>query len=59
MAVDYKEFQKHARERRKQVMKKGGGGGLGGMPRTWPRIHLPRFTGEVRVGLDVRVRTLA
>ena len=27
-----------------------GGGGGGGTPRRFPRIHLPRITGEVRVG---------
>ena len=35
------------------------GGGGGGVPRICSRIHLPRFTGEVRVGFDVTVRTLA
>ena len=31
----------------------------GGVPRMFSRIHLPRLTGEVRVGLDVAARTLA
>ena len=35
------------------------GGGGGGVPRMFSRIHLPRLTGEVRVGLDVAVRMLA
>ena len=35
------------------------GGGGGGVPRMFSRIHLPRLTGEVRVGLDVDARTLA
>ena len=35
------------------------GGGDGGAPRMFSRIHLPRLTGEVRFGLDVAVRTLA
>src|ERR1043166_9119463 len=34
-----------------------GGGGAGGAPRIFWRIHLPRFTGEVRVGFEVTVRT--
>ena len=29
------------------------------MPSRLSSTHLPRFTGEVRVGLDVTVRTLA
>src|SRR4030095_3614350 len=36
-----------------------GGGGGGGSPSNCSRIHLPRFTGEVRVGFDVTVSTLA
>ena len=36
-----------------------GGGGGGGVPRICSRIHLPRRTGEVRVGLEVMVRMLA
>src|SRR5690349_914537 len=36
-----------------------GGGGGGGEPRIFSRIHLPLFTGEVRVGLEVMVRMLA
>jgi hypothetical protein len=32
MAVDYKEFQRHAAERRKSIIKKGGAGGGGGTP---------------------------
>src|SRR5262249_29596438 len=36
-----------------------GGGGGGGVPRICSRIHLPRFTGDVRVGFDVIVRMLA
>src|SRR4051794_34031989 len=35
-----------------------GGGGEGGEPRMFSRIHLPRLTGDVRVGLEVTVRTL-
>ena len=35
------------------------GGGDGGAPRMFSRIHLPRLTGEVRFGLDVAARTLA
>ena len=35
------------------------GGGDGGVPRMFSRIHLPRFTGDVRVGFDVAVRMLA
>ena len=35
------------------------GGGAGGVPRMFSRIHLPRLTGEVRVGFDVAARTLA
>src|SRR4029453_12337267 len=36
-----------------------GGGGGGGVPTMFSRIHLPRMTGEVRVGLEVTVSTLA
>ena len=36
-----------------------GGGGGGGVPRMFSRIHLPRFTGEVLLGLLVTVRMLA
>ena len=36
-----------------------GGGGGGGAPRRFSRIHLPRSTGEVRLGYDETVRTLA
>ena len=36
-----------------------GGGGGGGVPRSCCRIHCPRFTGDVRLGFDVSVRTLA
>ena len=36
-----------------------GGGGGGGVPRSCWRIHWPRFTGEVRLGFEVSVRTLA
>src|SRR4051794_40220321 len=36
-----------------------GGGGGGGAPRSCSRTQRPRFTGEVRVGLDVTVSTLA
>ena len=35
------------------------GGGDGGVPRMFSRIHLPRLTGEVRVGFDVAARMLA
>src|SRR6185295_1831036 len=35
-----------------------GGGGGGGVPRIFSRIHLPRKTGDVRLGYDVTVRTL-
>ena len=35
------------------------GGGDGGEPRMFSRIHLPRLTGEVRFGFDVAVSTLA
>src|SRR5438552_10224028 len=35
-----------------------GGGGGGGVPRICSRTHLPRLTGDVRVGLDVTVRML-
>ena len=38
------------------VFTTSGGGGGGGVPRMFSRIHLPRFTGEVRVGFDVMVR---
>src|SRR4029079_9231438 len=34
------------------------GGGGGGVPRRFSRIHLPRITGEVRVAYDVTVRIL-
>ena len=33
-----------------------GGGGGGGDPSTFSRIHLPRWTGDVRSGYDVTVR---
>ena len=36
-----------------------GAGGGGGVPSTFSRIHLPRFTGLVRVGLEVTVSVLA
>ena len=36
-----------------------GSGGGGGRPSRFSRIHLPRFTGEVRVGFEVMVRMLA
>ena len=36
-----------------------GGGGGGGVFRIWSSTHLPRFTGAVRVGLEVSVRMLA
>ena len=36
-----------------------GGGSGGGEPRMFSRIHLPRFTGDVRPGLLVSVRMLA
>src|SRR3982751_2969486 len=36
-----------------------GGGGVGGTPSRLVRIHLPRCTGEVRLGYDVTVRMLA
>ena len=36
----------------------GGGGGGGGLPMTFSSNHLPRVTGEVRVGYDVTVRIL-
>ena len=35
------------------------GGGAGGAPRMFSRIHRPRFTGDVRVGFEVAVKTLA
>ncbi len=35
------------------------GGGGGATPRTLSMIHLPRFTGEVRIACDVVVSTLA
>ena len=35
------------------------GGGGGGAPRRFSRIHLPRLTGEVRVGFEVTAKTLA
>ena len=35
------------------------GGGGGGDPRMFSRIHLPRITGDVRTACDVTVRTLA
>ena len=35
-----------------------GGGGGGGVPRICSSTHLPRLTGEVRVGFEVSVRTL-
>jgi hypothetical protein len=36
-----------------------GGGSGGGSPRMLSRIHLPRFTGDVLVGFEVTVSTLA
>src|SRR4029453_10726524 len=36
-----------------------GGGGEGGTPRRFVRIHLPRSTGDVRFGYEVTVRMLA
>ena len=36
-----------------------GGGGGGGLPSNCSSTHLPRFTGEVRVGFEVTVSTLA
>ena len=36
-----------------------GGGGGGGVPRMFSSIHLPRLTGEVRVGFEVSARMLA
>ena len=36
-----------------------GGGGGGGVPSNCSSTHLPRFTGEVRVGFDVTVKMLA
>jgi hypothetical protein len=36
-----------------------GGGGCGGTPSRFVRIHFPRSTGEVRFGYDVTVRMLA
>src|SRR5262245_62013807 len=36
-----------------------GGGGGGGELRKFSKTHLPRLTGEVRVGFDVTVRILA
>ncbi len=36
-----------------------GGGGGGGVPSICSSTHRPRFTGDVRVGLDVTVSTLA
>src|SRR5690348_1249134 len=36
-----------------------GGGGGGGSLRKFSRIHLPRMTGDVRVGYEETVRTLA
>src|SRR4051794_34026353 len=36
-----------------------GGGGGGSTPRMLLRIHLPRFTGDVRIAKDVVVRMLA
>ena len=35
------------------------GGGGGGSASMLSRIHLPRLTGEVRVGLEVSIRMLA
>ena len=35
-----------------------GGGGGGGVPRMFSRIHLPRSTGDVRLGYDVTASTL-
>ena len=34
-----------------------GGGGGGGVPRMFSKTNTPRFTGEVRVGLEVTART--
>ena len=39
--------------------RRSGGGGGGGVPRISSRIHLPRLTGEVRVGFEVTVRDVA
>ena len=36
-----------------------GGGGEGGVPRTFSSSHFPRTTGDVRVAYDVTVRMLA
>src|SRR5690606_6474019 len=36
-----------------------GGGGGGGVASRLSRIHLPRLTGEVRVGFEVTVKMLA
>ena len=36
----------------------GGGGGVG-VPRMFSRRNWPRFTGEVRVGFDVTIKTPA
>src|SRR6185295_10385005 len=36
-----------------------GGGGDGGTPSRFVRIHLPRSTGDVRLGYDVTVKMLA
>ena len=36
-----------------------GGGGDGGTPRRFVKIHFPRSTGEVRFGYDVTVKMLA
>src|SRR5947209_5726553 len=36
-----------------------GGGGFGGNPTIFVKIHFPRLTGEVRVVLEVNVRILA
>ena len=33
-----------------------GGGGGGGVPRICSSTHLPRLTGEVRVGFEVKVK---
>src|SRR5258708_22581847 len=35
-----------------------GSGGGGGVPRIFSKTHLPRLTGEVRVGVEVLVSTL-
>ena len=35
------------------------GGGGGGAPSSCSSTHLPRFTGDVRVGFEVTVKTLA